>query len=234
MKIRNSLLLVACLFAGAVLAGEAEVRKAWDNSIKIPVTSVTKSGYLGLYEVFAGGEVYYTDEKVTAVFHGELIDAKSRQNVTQARLQKLTAIKFADLPFDQAVKQVRGNGNRVFATFEDPNCGYCKRLARDLAGLDNATIYTFLYPILSPDSKSKSERIWCASNRSKTWYDWMTQNVEPPSSANCDVSAISRNVELGRKLGVNGTPTLFFMNGERAPGAIPLAEIEKRLGAATN
>ena len=230
----KKILLTACLIGGFAHAGEAEVKKAWDANIKIPVTSVAKAGYLGLYEVFAGGEVYYTDEKVSAVLHGELIDAKSRQNITQARLQKLTAIKFSDLPLEQAIKQVRGTGKRVFATFEDPNCGYCKRLARDMSSLDDVTIYTFLYPILSPDSKEKSERIWCSQDKAKTWNDWMIRGVEPPAKpAACDAGAVAKNAELGGRLGIRGTPNLFFVNGERAPGAIPVAEIENRLKTAT-
>lgn len=227
---RNMLFAAAVLIAGLSHAGEAEVRKAWDTTIRIPVTSVTKSGYLGLYEVFAGGEVYYTDEKVTAVLHGDLIDAKTRKSITQDRLQKLTAIKFFDLPLEQAVKQVRGNGKRLLATFEDPNCGYCKRLARDMGSLDDVTIYTFLYPILSSDSKDKSERIWCAQDRAKAWNDWMIRGVEPPAKpAACDTAAIAKNSDLGNRLGIRGTPNLFFANGERAPGAIPVAEIESRL-----
>lgn len=229
--------LFSILFALATSghAGEAEVKKAWESSLKMPADSVVKSGYLGLYEVFSGGQVFYTDEKVSAIIRGELIDPKTRQNITRGRMDKLTAIKFSDLPLNMAVKQVRGNGKRVFATFEDPNCGYCKKLARDMATLENATIYTFLYPILSPDSKEKSEKIWCSSDRGKAWYEWMTQGKEPPAvPAGCDTAAIAKNVDLGRKLGVNGTPTLFFMSGERAPGAIPLAEIEQRLGNATN
>lgn len=231
MKFKH--IVASCLlFAGAALAqaGEAEVRKAWEASFKAPPDNVAKAGYLGLYEVFFQGEMFYTDEKMTAIIHGELIDGKTRRSVSREHLQKLTAIKFSDLPLQNAVKQVRGDGKRVFATFEDPNCGYCKRLAKDLVKLEDATIYTFLYPILGPDSKDKSERIWCAPDRGKAWNDWMIQGKEPQSApASCDTSALEKNVALGRRLGVTGTPTLFFVSGDRAPGAIPIAEIEQRL-----
>jgi thiol:disulfide interchange protein DsbC len=216
--------------------GEAEVKKAWESTFtEMKVDSVTKADYLGLYEVYAEGEIFYTDEKLTAILHGELIDAKTRKNITLAHKQKLTAIKFSDLPLASAVKQVRGNGKRVFATFEDPNCGYCKRLAKDMATLDNATIYTFLYPILSPDSAEKSGKIWCAPDRAKAWTDWMTQGKEPPAAAaGCDSAAISKNVALGRKLSVTGTPTIIFANGERVSGALPLADLEQKLTSSTN
>jgi len=129
---------------------------------------------MGLYEVYADGNIFYTDEKVTAiVLSGQLIDAKTMKNVTDESMKKLTAIKFGELPLDRAIKQVRGDGKRVMATFEDPNCGYCKRLAKDLQKLDNVTIYTFLLPILSEDSVHKSKQIWCSADRAKAWNDWM-------------------------------------------------------------
>lgn len=215
--------------AFTALAGEAEIKKAVEAKLGVPVGSVTKSGYLGLYEVYLDGQILYTDEKVTAFLAGNLIDTKTMKSVTEERMRKLTAIKFSDLPLDQAIKQVRGDGKRVLASFEDPNCGYCKRLARELQKLDNVTVYTFLYPILSEDSVKKSKQIWCASDKAKAWNDWMVEGKNPPAKDNCDTAAITKNQEFGRKLNITGTPTLFFGDGERIPGAVPLAKIEEKL-----
>jgi thiol:disulfide interchange protein DsbC len=154
------------------------------------------------------------------------------KNITEERLQKLSAIKFSELPLALAVKQVRGDGKRVLATFEDPNCGYCKKLARDLAKLDNVTIHTFLYPILSQDSLDKSNRIWCAADRAKAWNDWMIDGKTPGGKGDCDTTAVRKTIELGRKLAISGTPTIFFADGERIPGAVPLARIEEKLAQA--
>jgi hypothetical protein len=123
--------------------------------------------------VLKSGELLYTDANVSFIIDGSIIDAKTRKNVTQARMAQLMKIDFATLPLDQAIKQVRGNGKRVIASFEDPNCGYCKRLAKDLQSLKDATVYTFLYPILSPDSTEKSKNIWCAKDKAAAWNDWM-------------------------------------------------------------
>lgn len=220
-------LLVA--LSGPASADEASVRKAIEAKLGAKVTSVTKSPYLGLYEVYIDGQILYTDEKITAILAGTLIDGKTMKNVSAERLAKLTAIKFSELPLDIAVKQVRGDGSRVLASFEDPNCGYCKKLAKDLAKLENVTIYTFLYPILSPDSLEKSNQIWCSADKAKAWNDWMQDNRPPSAKSDCDTSAVQKTVELGRKLAITGTPTLFFSDGERIPGAVPLAEIEKKL-----
>ncbi len=227
---RNLLpLALAATLSLPALADEASVKKAIEAKLGTKVVSVAKSPYLGLYEIYADGQILYTDEKQTAIFAGTLIDGKTMKNVTAERMQKLTAIKFSDLPLDLAVKQVRGDGKRVLASFEDPNCGYCKKLAKDIAKLDNVTLYTFLLPILSPDSLEKSNQIWCSSDKIKAWNDWMQEGKAPSGKGDCDTSAVQKTVELGRKLAITGTPTLFFADGERVPGAVPLAQIEQKL-----
>jgi len=228
----KKLLPVMLALAGTTLvrADEADVRRAVEAKLGVKVESVARAGYLGLYEVFADGNIVYTDDKVTAIIVGPLIDGKTMKNVTEERMRKLTAIKFSDLPLERAIKQVRGDGHRVLATFEDPNCGYCKRLAKEMQKLDNVTIYTFLYPILSEDSVRKSRQIWCAADRAHTWNDWMMDGKTPPAKEDCDTSAVSKNQEYGRKLNISGTPTIFFADGERIPGAIPLTRIEQKLG----
>jgi thiol:disulfide interchange protein DsbC len=226
-------LSLAMVFGTQALADEADIRKAMEAKLGTKVESVTKSGYMGLYEVYADGQLLYTDEKMTTIIvGGQLIDAKTMKNVTDERMKKLTAIKFSELPLERAIKQVRGDGRRIMATFEDPNCGYCKRLAKDLLKLENVTVYTFLYPILSEDSVRKSKQIWCSADRAKAWNDWMVDGKAPAGREDCDTSAVTKNQEFGRKLNISGTPTMFFADGERVPGAMPLPRIEQKLGAA--
>lgn len=234
MKTKILPLLLGAALAPAAMADEASVKKAIEGKLKGEVTSVTKTPYLNLYEVYVDGQIVYTDERISALLVGSLIDGKTMKNVTSERMQKLTAIKFSDLPLGLAVKQVRGDGRRVFASFEDPNCGYCKKMARDLAKLDNVTIYTFLYPILSPDSLEKSQQIWCSADRVKTWNEWMIDGKAPAAKADCDTAAVRQTIEIGRKLAINGTPTLFFVDGERIPGAVPLTRIEQKLSSVAN
>lgn len=233
------LLALSLVFSVLALADEADIKRAMEAKLGAKVESVTKAGFLGLYEVYVGGGIVYTDEKMTAMIIGgdhiqsqlavNLIDLKANRNITEERMKKLTSIRFGDLPLERAVKQVRGDGRRVLVTFEDPNCGYCKRLAKELLRLDNLTIYTFLYPILSEDSVRKSRQIWCSADRAKAWNDWMLDGKSPPAKEDCDVSVIARNQEFGRRFGITGTPTLFFADGERVPGAVPVARIEQKL-----
>jgi thiol:disulfide interchange protein DsbC len=193
------------------------------------IEEVNKTPIAGLYEIRVNGtEIYYTDEQGNYLVQGNLIDTRQKRNLTEDRIDKLTAINFDALPFKDAFTIVRGNGKRKLAVFEDPNCGYCKRFEKDLQKVNNVTIYMFLYPILSEDSTLKSKAIWCAKDKGKAWQDWMVRDVAPPA-ASCDTAAIAHNVEFGHKFKIQGTPTLVFVDGSRVPGAIGADQVEKRL-----
>jgi thiol:disulfide interchange protein DsbC len=225
--------LMACtlLLASTAWSQEAAIRKNLGE--RIPqlqkIDEVSKTPMPGLYEVRVNGtDIYYTDAEANYLVQGNLIDTRQKRNLTEERVDKLTAIAFESLPFKDAFTMVRGNGKRQLAVFEDPNCGYCKRFEKDLQKINNVTIHLFLYPILSADSTEKSKNIWCAKDKVKAWQDWMVRDVTP-AAASCDSSAIARNVELGRKFKITGTPTLVFADGSRVPGAIGADQVEKRL-----
>ena len=237
MKLAQSALLCATLLlAVGVSAQEATIRKNLGERIPqlAKIDEVSKSPMSGLFEIRVNGtEIYYTDAQGNYLVQGSLIDTKQRRNLTEERVDKLTAISFDALPFKDAFTIVRGNGKRKLAVFEDPNCGYCKRFEHELQNVDNVTIHMFLYPILSPDSTEKSKAIWCAKDKAKAWQDWMVRD-QSPKAASCDSAAIERNVEIGRKYKITGTPTLIFADGARVPGAISAAEVEKHLATAKN
>ena len=232
---RSALSLALVLAAGSSLADEAAIRKNLAERLpNLPkIDEVSKTPIPGLFEVRLGSEVIYTDESGNHIVQGSIIDTRTRADLTQARIDKLTQIDVASLPLKDAFAIRQGTGQRKVVMFADPNCGYCKRLERDMLALKDVTIYTFLYPILGPDSTAKSKDIWCAKDPGKSWRAWMVDNQSPTKSmGNCDTAALDRNIELGRKYRVQGTPALVFEDGSRAPGAIPLAQIESRIQAA--
>jgi thiol:disulfide interchange protein DsbC len=208
---------------------KAELKKRFPDA---PIDSVRKTAYGNIYEVVGGGEMFYTDDKASfLIVGGNLIDTKTRENVTEARQRQLTAVKFDALPLDQAFKIVRGNGSRKIAMFADPNCGYCKRFERDLLTVNDITVYMFLYPILSPDSTEKSKSVWCSADRGKAWIDLMTRDTPPVAAPSCD-TPIDKILAFGREKRIQGTPTIFFEDGERIPGAMAKEQLEKRLADA--
>ncbi|HND25833.1 MAG TPA: DsbC family protein [Rhodocyclaceae bacterium] len=215
-------------FAASSLDLEKRLREQYPAT---RITCVRESAVTGLYEVVMGRNVAYTDEAGRYMVFGHLYDMKEQKDLTAAVLDELNKVDVAALPLADAIKTVRGKGERKLFVFSDPDCPYCKRLEPELAKLDNVTIYTFLYPLdgLHPDARRKAQAIWCAKDRAKAWEAFMAAG-KLPEGATCD-NPVERNVHLGGSLGINGTPTLIFGDGAMAPGLLPAAEIERRLAA---
>ena len=234
LKTKVAVLLATGLLASCVDAQnttEATIKKALEPRLGgAKIESIRETPYSGLYEVRVAGDILYTDKKGDYLFIGHVYDTKTSTNLTRARVEEINKIKFSDLPLELALKQVKGNGKRVIAVFEDPNCGYCKRLRQTtLKDLDNVTIYTFMYNILSEDSFVKSKNIWCAADRVKAWDDWMINNKLPPAAPSGCESPNEQVVALGQKLRIQGTPAIFFTDGSRIPGAIDVKGLEAKL-----
>ena len=230
--------VAALLLSCGVLAQEAAIRKTLAERLpNLPrIDEITRTPVAGLYEVrFGGTELLYSDASGEHIFvNGSLVETKTRTDLTEARLEKLLAIEFDKLPLKDAMTVRQGSGARKLAVFVDPNCGYCKRFERDLAAVKDVTIYTFLMPILGPDSTAKSRDIWCAKEPMRAWRDWMLDGVVPSKAgAKCDTAAIDRNLVFSRANRITGTPAVFFEDGTRRPGALPGAEVERLLVAAS-
>jgi len=213
-------------------ADEATIRK--NLTARLPqdfaqIDEIRKTPMPGLYEVRRGTDLFYTDANGDWLLQGSLIDTRARKNLTEERINKLTAIAFNDLPMRNAFTIVRGNGKRQVALFEDPNCGYCKHFEQDLQQVSDITVHVFLIPILGQDSTVKARQIWCSKDQGKIWQDWMVRGIKPMGNTDCDVSALRANLDFARKYRITGTPTLVFADGSRVAGALPMDQFEPRL-----
>ncbi len=225
---------LAALAIGAVRADEADIRRTLaERYPNLPkVDEIRPAPVSGLWELRFGTELMYSDAKGNYLIQGAIIDTAAKRNLTEERIEKLSAIDFGSLPLKDAIVWKTGSGKRRIAVFADPNCGYCKKFERDLQTVKDLTVYTFLIPILGGDSPEKSKAIWCAKDSTAAWRNWMIEGTSPPRvMGQCDSAALERNLNLSRKHRVNGTPAIVFEDGSRAPGALSPAEIEKRLGA---
>lgn len=226
-----SVLMASCVGAETPPSTDA-IKKLIEPrlGVNVKVDSVTETPYGGLYEVRLGNDILYTDKTATYLINGHIFNLTTGADLTRDRIDDINKIKFSDLPLDKAIKTVKGDGSRVIAVFEDPNCGYCKRLRQTtLKETDNVTIYTFMYNILSDDSFVKSKNIWCAPDRSKAWDDWMVGGKAAPVAVASCATPNDEVLALGRKLGVAGTPAIFFADGSRIPGAIDHKALEEKL-----
>jgi thiol:disulfide interchange protein DsbC len=228
-----ALAVTLLLTAAQAQASEPVIRKALTQQFPgAQVSSIKKTPYSGLFEVYLDGQLIYVDAKAQYVFSGDVIDLKNRRNLTQARLNHLQAIKWDSLPFGNAIKTVKGNGSRKLAVFSDVDCPYCRKFEAELAKVDDITIYTFVHPIegLHPKAVQTSKQIWCAPDRNKAWDEYITRGTVPNNDGKC-ANPVDATIALGNKLKVSGTPTIFFTNGQRVPGMVPAAQLERLLDA---
>ena len=224
----SALLCIGTAHAQAEQQLKTELQKKLGSNAK--VRSVSPSPVAGLYEVLVGNDVFYSDSTGKYLIQGEIIELATGKNITEQRQADINRIKWADLTTANAIKTVRGNGSRQLAVFSDPNCGYCKRLDKSLQQLDNVTIYTYLIPILSADSALKSKQIWCSSDPNKTYIDWMVNGLTPSGKSDC-TTPLDKNLAFAKSYGITGTPTLFFTDGSRFPGAVQITDIEKKFSS---
>jgi thiol:disulfide interchange protein DsbC len=218
---------------GLAVASEAAVKQALEKKHPgIQIESVTRTPMSGIFEVYAGGDLLYVDQGANyLIIQGRMIDMTRRVDLTEERMRALTAIKFDQLPLDLAFRIVRGNGKRKMAYFTDPNCTFCKRFDQELEKVTNVTIHVFLYPVLSEDSRVKSDAVWCSRDRGRAYFDMMLKGTAPRAAGKCD-TPIDKILAYGKQKGISGTPTMFFADGQRVTGAMPAERLEKLLDGA--
>ena len=210
---------------------EKNLKKELPN---LPLKILGTTPVKGIYEVLLDDRIVYTDENARYFFVGNLVDLKNKVNLTAKREDSLGKIDVSKLPLDQAIKHVKGDGSRTLYVFSDPDCPYCKKLEQNMTSVDNVTLYTFLFPLknLHPNAETIAKNIWCSSNPYEAWEDYMILNKAPDTSSNCE-HPIQKNIDLGRSLNVNGTPTLFLADGSRLAGAVSAEALNKLLDQQT-
>ncbi|GMU71346.1 MAG: DsbC family protein [Burkholderiales bacterium] len=198
------------------------------------IGAITRTNYLGgLYEVQFDDRLVYTDAKANHVLVGALWDSVAKTNLTEDRLRKLNRVAWSSLPLELAIKKVKGNGERKLVVFSDADCPFCHKLEEEMKGLDNVTVYTFLFPIdqLHPQAAQKSRQIWCSDNPTKAWDAYYATGKVPDNKGDCP-NPVAATQALGQKLRIQATPTMILADGSVLPGALPLTRLEAEMKTA--
>ena len=199
--------------------------------------AVNTTPWPGVFEVVMGAKLVYVDAGGQYFLFGHLFDMQAQHDLTAERQEGLTRIDFSTLPLNDALKEVRGNGKRTLVIFSDPDCPYCRRLEATLKGLTDVTLHTFLMPLatLHPEARGHAIAVWCAADRLQAWHTLMhgDELPAPPHAATPCRHPVDRNIALGERLGISGTPTLIASDGRMLPGAGTLPQIEAWLSQAT-
>jgi len=226
--------MIFLFIAPATSANSETVKKALAAKMPdVQIRSVSKSPYAGLYEVVANGfNVFYTDEKAEIGIFNAMVDLRTRKNLIEARAQELMKVDVSLLPLDKAIVKVKGDGSRKLYIFSDPDCPFCRQLEKEIDGINNVTVYTFLYPLTSihPDAMRKAEVVWCSGDKVQAYYDMMLSGKEPQGQPTC-ATPVKEIIKLAEQLYINGTPGLVFGNGKLVPGGLPRHQIEALLDA---
>lgn len=236
MKLHTMIVLALTLVTGNALADNANLRAALQERMPdSKIGKISPAPIPGLFEVVVNGiNIMYTDEKGELAFFGNLVNLETRDNLTKKRMEELAFVDFSKIPLKNGIVKVKGDGSRKLVVFSDPDCPYCKQLEKELAFVDNVTIYTMLYPLteLHPDARKRSEAVWCSSDRLKAWENIMLYGKEPSApKAKCK-TPIDDIQALAKSLNIDGTPGLVFQNGKLVPGMLKTDQIEKLMAAA--
>jgi thiol:disulfide interchange protein DsbC len=230
-----ALVLMLALSAAAAAAAAKDPIETVRSSLhthfpKLKIQDVRASAIPGWYEVFTGSQLLYSDASGDHVFVGKLIDTHTQKDLAEEQLENRLTIDFQKLPFDRAIKIVKGDGSRRLALFEDPDCPFCRQLEQQLASVNNVTLYVFLFPIveLHPKARVHAHAIWCAADRGDAWTHWMLERREPGSSE-CQKDPIDQLQTLGTDLNVTGTPTYFLDSGRRYEGVLTASQLDALL-----
>jgi thiol:disulfide interchange protein DsbC len=192
----------------------------------------------GFFEFSVGTTVFYMDAAGKWLLDGHLVDLDTKSSVTAARKLELEkanqppALDWRSLNLSHAIKTQRGAAvpGRVLVLFEDPNCGFCKKLHVELEQMSNLVTYTFPMSFLQ-GSLSKNAAIWCAKDRSAEWTRAMKDQAITGAGA-CNTDALAANAQLATQLMIQGTPTIFLADGTRISGLVTAAALEKSLAKA--
>jgi len=233
--------VLAISFAAALGAAHATDTDALRKTLteRMPgmtIGAITRLPQADLYEVVVNGlNIFYTDAKGEVGFFGRMVNLKTHENITEQRSREVAHVDFASLPLDKAIVRIKGDGSRKLAVFSDPDCPYCQQLEKELALLNDVTVYTFLFPLpeLHPGSDQKAAAVWCSADRAKAWDDWMLRGIEPKAAKEGCNAPLAAVAEVAKKSWIAGTPGIVFSNGQLHPGAATVRELEQMLSASS-
>lgn len=220
---------------------DSQKKKITENIVKVnpqvEILSVSKTPWDNVLEVvMKGNNIIYTNQDGSFIMATDgkemiLLDVKNRKNLTEEKISELNKIDYKAFNTKNAIQLQKGKpGQGEISVFADPNCIYCKRFEASLAQTPDITVNLYLYPVLGQDSLDKSKQVWCAKDQAKTWKEWMIDSKAlPTGEVKCDTKAIEENLEFGKSIGINGTPTIVFTDGTRAAGAISPAALMKKI-----
>ena len=236
-SIRFSALLAAAALTIAASAAppptpaKTDVRAEIARRLDVKPEDVQPSPIQGLYEIRSGTEVGYVSVDGRFYVDGDIFDMQTKNNLTESRRQKGRMELLARVPDAEAIVFApKGAARHTLTVFTDVDCTYCRRMHREIDELNRLGIRVryLMYPRSGPDTESwrKAEAVWCQADR----RDALTRakRGEAVKPGRCE-TRVAAQYELGRELGIRGTPAIITDKGEYIAGYLPAAQMAEYL-----
>lgn len=184
----------------------------------------------GIYELVHGADISYVSADAGFVFAGDLYRVTASgdfPNLSELRRRELRLKLLESLPESQMLVFGPAKAAHTITVFTDIDCPWCQRMhsqVNDYNKLGIRVRYLF-YPRSGPDTESweKAEAVWCAKDRKDAFTRAKRGEVKRLKS--CDGSPVAREFQLGRDIGVTGTPGVVLDSGELVPGYLAPAQM---------
>lgn len=201
----------------------------------VDIKSPQETGIEGVYQTRIGDKYAYLIEGGRYVFIGDLVDLKLARNITEVsrRADAVDAIKQIPVA-DRVIFPAQGAEKAVLNVFTDTSCGYCQKLHQEVGHLQNAGISVHYFPFPRGGSRGPGyqdlKSVWCAPDQKLAMDIAKGVSGGQLTKGDCDrANVVDQGFDLGRKVGITGTPTLFTADGTKFPGYVPYAELIPQL-----
>lgn len=228
MSTSRLLLIPAVAALSLACAGEAvpqaakpdEIRAEIAKRLEVKVEDVRPSPIEGLYEVRSGAEVGYVSTDGRFYVDGDVFDMESKRNLTEdVRRKGRLALLAAVADEDTIVFAPKGTARHTVTVFTDVDCVYCRKMHSEIGELNGHGIRVryLMFPRGGPGTESwrKAEAVWCSADRK----DALTRakRGEKVEARACD-TPVARQYEIGKQIGLTGTPGIVTDSGEFLAG----------------
>lgn len=209
-----------------------QVRKKVEAAMPgITIDEFKPSAVAGLYEGVVGTRVVYFSADGGFMLNGDVIDLKTRKNLSEARRASLLTKVLDQVGEANMIVMAPAKPKRTITVFTDVDCPYCAKLHLEVPELNKngVKVRYLLFPRggLGTATYNRSVAVWCAADRVKAVG--IAKAGGRIDMKTCD-NPVAKHYQLGKDLGIEGTPTIYIDDGQVLPGYVPAANLLEAMG----
>lgn len=197
---------------------------------ELAVDRVGPAPIAGFREVLVGGQTVYVSDDGRYLMQGSLFDIQARRDLSEDGMAALRRELLAIIPESDRIVFAPDKPVHTVAVFTDVECGYCRRLHREIAEYNRRgiAIEYLAFPRMGPGSEDFRTMIsvWCAPDRRKALTDAKNGASVPPRTC---TSPVAMQYDIGLRMGLTGTPMIVTRDGQRLAGYLPPDQLRKTL-----